>query len=154
MADPFTPDEETSVTLTLKADKGYDAPWLVFKAPSVQDLNKLLTDGGEDVSRLLALATGVSVAFMNQYDKRMNPPKSGEQGKSEEAKLPSQEVGQDPFVKSGGYSEPYGIGAKGSPEPMRACQHGKMELVTHKGKTGHVCPLPKGAEGRCETIFV
>lgn len=34
------------------------------------------------------------------------------------------------------------------------CAHGDRTLFEAKGKKGWVCPLAKGTEGRCETIFV
>lgn len=153
MADPFTPDEESSVSITLKAGKDYSAPWVVLKAPTVADALRLFTDAGEDLSKLLKQAAGAGVAFMNEFDAKMNPPSSGSQGKPEEAKRPSQEAGQDPFQsKAADSSDPFK--ATSQPEPMRACEHGKMELVEYKGKKGHVCPLPKGTQGRCSTVFV
>lgn len=149
MADPFTPDEESSVSITLKAGKGYEAPWITLKAPNVTEALRLFKNAGEDLSALLKQASGAGIAFMNEYDKRNNPDPSGSYGKPEEAKRPSANTGADPFVGTDG-EDPF---AK-SPEPMLACEHGTRKLVTHNGKTGHVCPLPKGSPGRCETVFV
>jgi hypothetical protein len=32
------------------------------------------------------------------------------------------------------------------------CVHGPRTLVTYKGQSGWVCSLPKGTEGRCDTV--
>jgi hypothetical protein len=141
---PFDPPTPDAVQVTLKAGKGYEAPWLSVKGANVSEVLAKFQDS-EDLANLIREAVGAGIAFQDEYAGRSGnrAPEPGSYGKPANADQPTDNTPQDNSLPYGG----------GSEQPMLGCEHGKRQMVTHGGKTGHVCPLPKGDPNRCETVF-
>jgi len=64
MADYVTPEQNgTEVSVTLKGGAGYDAPWVVLRAPNVETMSLMLD---EKLSNLLGQAAKYGQAFSGQ----------------------------------------------------------------------------------------
>jgi hypothetical protein len=140
---PFDPPTAptTEAAVTMKAGKGYDAPWITLRGASVAEVLTMFKDAGSDLSSLFREVNGASISFQEDLARRDGAPEPKKYGKPENAdSSPQPKMSDEP---------PFGASAAG-----KSCQHGEMTLVEHAGKKGYVCPLPKGTQGRCDTVFV
>lgn len=133
------PSEREFLTVTLKAGAGFNSPWLVFHANSVEEALESLKH--PDLDELMDLTARQGKALEKAY--------SGSQGFSK------------PASASTGYkapSEPAGAVAWDEEEREYTCVHGGA--IQRKGEsakgpwTGYFCPQPKGAPDQCSPHFL
>jgi len=156
-----TGDNPAAVNVTLKAGKGYEAPWITIQGASVLGTLSLFKGWTLDETRarfpvvsealaaLIKEVNGAGAAFQNDYENRGKVAAKGTYGKPANADA---NVGSKPTTVPA-EDVPFGNdGTPNTPEPMLACEHGTRKLVVWKGKSYHVCPLGKGAEGYCGAV--
>jgi hypothetical protein len=131
------------LTVTLKAGTGFDSPWLVFHANSVDEAVDTLQH--EKLDELMDLTA--------RKGKELAKAFGGSQGFSKPAAASS----------GGGWSKPAQQAAAGSvewdaEEEEYTCAHGGA--VQRKGEsakgpwTGYFCPQPKGSPDQCSPKFL
>lgn len=142
--DPFADESEqegTSVEVTLKAGSGYDAPWIRLKGSTPAEVLTLMDKSLID---LMTETASAGLALQRTYtakQKGVSAP-AGQYGKPAGA---DKKTDVDlPFADSGVNES--------SDSKTPTCSHGPRKLVTYKGQSGWVCELPKGTEGRCDTV--
>jgi hypothetical protein len=151
-----TPEVGTHVNVTLKAGKGYEAPWITFQGATVYHV--LSQFKGWTVAATIekypvtsdALATlirevnGAGLMFQEDYGNRGGSPAPRTYGKPANANdtpAPAADSNDVPFDSP-------------DPEPMMACKHGTRTLVEWEGKKVHVCKVGKGNPDYCAPIVV
>jgi hypothetical protein len=145
--------DDGKVTITIKADSGYDAPWLVIRAETVQEAVDMFDkNDGADLLKLMRQVSGAAKAFKATFNNRM--PEAKTQGKPEAANTKSPEYNQDPInPEAKDDAPPFGDDVFKPDTPT--CKHGEMTRVEHKGTVGYICSsgLPKGDPGRCASVM-
>lgn len=133
-------EEDGSVTVTLKGESGYDAPWLVVKGRTAEDVLKQFE--GDSVAKLMKEVAEASASFKRLWTQARNAPvpQPGQYGKPAGADKPAND--ELPFANS-----------KAPAEDKTKCGHGARTRVEHGGKVGWICPLTKDNPNRCQTIF-
>ena len=126
--------EETSVyTGTLKASGGYDAPWLVVRADTIQEFGEALADARAEVLQDLA-ETADLFATAYRVVKGLNAP---------ETTVAVEQAAQQNTQPSAGSG--------------KFCPHGQRTYrsgTSSRGAwTGYFCPLPKGSPDQCKPEF-
>lgn len=130
-----SPDRDGMV-VTVKAGTGFDAPWLVLHADSVEDaISKMQDDSWDELADLTARK---AKAFAATFSGPKAAPKA-------------------PVASSGGW------GAKKAPakvqEPSEGpdCDHGERDWVTGNSKFGEwyawMCPAEKDDPSKCDPIW-
>jgi hypothetical protein len=150
--------EPTGVSVTLKAGKGYEAPWIRLEGPSVFHVLALFKGWTTDevvakypvassaLAALIGEVNGAGSAFQNDYERRGGAPAKGTYGKPANA---DQAPKPDPNESA---DVPFDDAGDSTPDPMMACEHGTRNLVEWRGKKYHVCPLGKGQPGYCGAV--
>lgn len=133
------PDKDL-VRVTLKADKGYDAPWITVDGSTPSEI---LGKFDDSLVKLMEEAAKAAASFKRFWDaaQRNQPSQPGHYGRPSGAEVPS--GNELPFADS-----------KDEPVPDNKCKHGDRTLINYKGQSGWVCPQPKDSTDRCPTIMV
>ena len=127
--------EETSVyTGTLKASGGYDAPWLVVRADTIQEFGEALADARAEILQDLA-ETADLFATAYRVVKGLNAPETtAAVENSQQAAQQSVQAGTGKFCPHGQRVQRAGTSSRGA-------------------WTGYFCPLPKGSPDQCKPEF-
>lgn len=122
--------DNTPISVTLKGGKGYEAPWIVVRGHSPEEVLALLGDLG-DLDRTVAEKAADFRAVNNASaltNRDASPPTSGDD-------------------QSANQNDPAPDEPKGNVTNLRTCKHGKRERVEKKtggrggnGWIGYFCP--------------
>lgn len=135
----------TPITVTLKAGKGFDAPWIVVRGSSVEEVREVLEDPG--LGGLMKRTSEVATYFQDRYT-----PGSG----SDSASRGSGSSGRSSYREGGSGRSTSRAAAREdppgwAPEPPE-CDHGERVFATGEGKNGTWyawdCP-EKGTDDAC-----
>lgn len=151
LPDPWVDPKEVVVdrdrlTITLKAGGGYDAPWLVYHASTVEEgIDFLIHDRYDELADLTA-----------RKGKELAKAFGGSTGFSKPAGSTS--TGFSKPASSSEPAEPAGA-VEWDPEAEEyACAHGgatQRKGESAKGPwTGYFCPEPKGSPNQCAPKFL
>ena len=158
-----TEDEPSRLSVTLKAGKGYEAPWIrlegpsvfhvlsLFKGWSVVEVKAKFPVASDALAALLKEVNGAGSAFQNDYEGRgaVSAPRTN--GKPANANTTPAASAEPDFDSGGGV--PFGNDSTpNTPDPMLACEHGTRKLIEWQGAKYHVCPLGKGKPGYCGAV--
>lgn len=124
------------LTVTLKAGTGYDAPWLVFHANSVEEaLESLQHDQLDELMDLTA-----------RKGKELAKAFGGSTGYSKPA-----------GSTSSGYKKPAAKQAVSEPDEAPECDHGERNWVTGRSAKGPwyawMCPADKNDRSKCDPMW-
>ena len=150
---PFDENElpaKDLVRVTLKADKGYDAPWITLDGSTPEEV---LAKFDDNLAKLMDQAAQAAASFKRFWESATNTRVSqpGQYGKPQGAGSPSND--DLPFADT---TNPPTSAPSTQPAetPDNKCKRGNRRLVEYKGQKGWVCPEPKTSTSRCETIMV
>lgn len=150
---PFDESEAPAkdlVRVTLKADKGYDAPWITVDGSTPAEI---LGKFDDSLVKLMQEAAKAASSFKRFWEaaQRDVPSQPGQYGKPQGANTPAN--GDLPFADSN--NPPTSAPSTAPAElPDNKCKHGDRSLVKYKGQSGWVCPQPKDSTDRCATVMV
>lgn len=145
---------ESALTVTLKAGGGYEAPWLVIRADTPEQLTQRLDaviEKGIDAAVILA-----AQSLAREWGGNTAPAVSGQA--NVESTLGGQVVQDTPGFTSAPQqpAAPAPAAPSGGLAPI--CQHGAMNYKSGEknGRTwqAYMCPTPKGTPDQCSPQWV
>lgn len=150
-------EETAAYTVTLKSGPGYEAPWLVVRGDTAEQVKDLLKGVWE------ANLGGAVIATASALHSEYQTEKQG--GNAVPAVVAA--TGGTVVAETPTYSAPTPTPAPSAPPVQAAapdaaptCQHGAMSFKSGtSAKTGRAwqawfCPTPKGTPGQCDPKFV
>jgi hypothetical protein len=141
---PMTNDSE-AVTVTLKAGTGFDAPWIVVRGSSAEDVKSKLDSVGQTELMNAVATAGRNFVQVNGGKAASAPAQSAPAA----AKVDPWNAGP-PAAAAAPAAAPTGF-------PVKTCQHGNRVRRTGENARGtwvaHFCPTPKGAPDQCPAIW-
>ena len=141
-------DNPYGVSVTLKAGKEFDAPWIVIHADSpTAALNQIDTG---DFGALVERAVAASEFFIGTRNGKRGFPSASQQVTTEQ---PAQQ--QSPAPQPQAQAAPQ----QGGQGPAPTCKHGARTFKSGTGRNGRewkawFCPAPKGAPDQCDPEWV
>ncbi|WP_458682247.1 hypothetical protein [Prescottella equi] len=136
---PVAADSEGKVVLTFKGGVGFDAPWIVVHAASLEEANHIVNHDAKLLADTMERVQKAGAHFAGLAPVKASPNSSG-------------------GAPQGGGTPPAAQSAPGGDQKF--CKHGAMQFRSgvnqNSGKAwkAFFCPTPKGTPDQCKAEFI